>query len=393
MSIDFQLGHRCPHLVVEEPVDLGSDRVSLVTRAPVASTTLLRVLANNAYYIPSNGLYSQAVLYGAESGPFQITGCISENGLTVDSNVVTVTSSTESKTFRLPIGQRVTTDSLVREFRAGFSDIIVTNEDGHLVFSDVAKIGPESRIVVSGRGRASIGFGSQWRAKGQEVYPPWRLNSRADILPMVNRGPYIFDHARYVQFARPVKLNPTFKVTYSTPVERCPRCRATFVENDWRFDIEGELIEVVNEDLLYQAALKILLTRRGSNPYHTAYGSKIMDRIGAKAVGAVATSIQDDVRTALGRMQSLQQQQAKYQRVSLKERLYSIMSVEVFPHETDPTAFLVDVVVSNGTAEPVRLSIVFSVPGAVALAGTNNLTLGLETTGLTVAESREVFNR
>jgi len=40
-----------------------------------------------------------------------------------------------------------------------------------------------------------------------------------------------------------------------------------------------------------------------------------------------------------------------------------------------------------------QLSVVFSVPGAVALAGTNNLTLGLESTGLTVAESREVFNR
>ena len=46
---------------------------------------------------------------------------------------------------------------------------------------------------------------------------------------------------------------------------------------------------------------------------------------------------------------------------------------------------------SNGSAEPIRLSIVFSVPGAIALAGTNNLTLGLDTTGLTDAQSRLVF--
>ena len=108
---------------------------------------------------------------------------------------------------------------------------------------------------------------------------------------------------------------------------------------------------------------------------------------------SLAQAIHEDVRTALGRMQALQKQQAKYQRVSLKERLYAIMSVEVLPHETDQTAFLVDVVVSNGTGEPVRLTIVFSVPGAVALAGTNNLTLGLDTTGLTVEESRRVFTR
>jgi len=47
----------------------------------------------------------------------------------------------------------------------------------------------------------------------------------------------------------------------------------------------------------------------------------------------------------------------------------------------------VDVVVSNNTGQPVKLSIVFSVPGAVALAGSNNLSLGLDTTGLTPAES------
>jgi len=74
--------------------------------------------------------------------------------------------------------------------------------------------------------------------------------------------------------------------------------------------------------------------------------------------------------------------------VSLKERLYSVLAVEVLQHKNDPTTFLVDVVVTNGTGVPVSLSIVFAVPGAVALAGTNNLTLGLETTGLNAEQAR-----
>jgi hypothetical protein len=137
--------------------------------------------------------------------------------------------------------------------------------------------------------------------------------------------------------------------------------------------------------------MKILLTRQGSNPYHTAYGTKLMERIGSKAVGAIASLIQDDVRTGLVRVQNLQRQQAQFQKVSLKERLYAILSVEVLPHENDPTTFLVDIVISNGTGEPVRLSIVFAVPGAIALAGTNNLSLGLDTTGLSHEESKRVF--
>jgi len=376
---------------MEETVPLGDDRRSLVTRAPVASTTVLRVLANNKYYIPSSGLHSQALLMGSESGPFRIEGCASENGVSIDTNVVTVSSSTESVTFRLPTG-RVTADELVRIFRQGFSDIIVSNEDGYLVFLDAASIGSESRIRVDGRGSSSIGFVHQRAAKGHQVYPPWRLNPRPDTLPLVNRGGEFDTTARYVQFSEQVKSNPVFKVTYAAPVERCPRCRATFVENDWRFDVPGNLVTITNEDLLYQAALKILLTRRGSNPYHTSYGSKIIDRVGTKAVGATAALIQEDVRTALSRMQGLQAGQAKYQEVSQKERLYAVMSVNVSPHNTDPTAFLVDVVVSNSTGQPVQLSVVFSVPGAIALAGSNNLSLGLDTTGLTDEQSRRLLN-
>ena len=387
MSTDVQIGHPCPHLVIEEPVALGDDRRSLVPRAPVGNTTLLRVIANNQYYIPPSGLYSQAILTSAASGPYTIEGCVSEGGRTVDNNVITVTSSTETKTVRLPIGQRVKTDELVRIFRSTFSDIVVDNDGGHLVFLDVAKIGQESRIKVSGRATEALGFLNQRSARGAQIYPGWTLEKREDILPMVNRNGMVVTYARYPKFVDTVRLNPTFKVTYTSPPERCPRCGGTFIENDWRFDPQGDVILIKDENLLYQAALKILLTKRGSNPFHPAYGSKLTDRIGAKAVGATATLIREDVVTALQRMQTLQTGQVRSQEVSFKERLATILAVEVSPHVSDPTVFLVDVVVSNNTGQPVKLSIVFSVPGAVALAGSNNLSLGLDTTGLTPAES------
>ena len=49
----------------------------------------------------------------------------------------------------------------------------------------------------------------------------------------------------------------------------------------------------------------------------------------------------------------------------------------------DPTVYFVDVVVRSGSNQPVYLTTVFTVPGAVALAGSNNTALGLEGVGLT----------
>jgi hypothetical protein len=382
VSKDFQLGFRCPHLVIEEPVGLGDDRRSLETMAPVASTQLVRVLANNQFYIPPQGLYSQAIIEGALSGPFRI--------IKYDEDL-TVTSSTETKTVTLPRGLRVTTDTIVKLFRDVLQDIVVQNDRGYLVFADVAKIGPASRIRVSGRAYKSVGFRHQQQIRGRQVYPPWVLEKRVDTLPEVNRVD-VYTHARFPKFIQPVKTNPHFKVTYTAPPSRCVRCRGTYIENDWRFNRLGEPLFIENDDLLYQAALKILLTERGSNPFHPQYGSLLVTRIGSKAVGAVAVLLNEDVRTAIARMQFLQKGQAKYQRVSLRERLYSVLAVDVRPHRNDQTAFLIDVVVTNASGEPVKISIVFSVPGAVALAGSNGQSLGLDTTGLTPAESRQVFS-
>ena len=163
--------------------------------------------------------------------------------------------------------------------------------------------------------------------------------------------------------------------------EFCPRCRATYIENDWRFDEEGDTLLIDNENLLYQACLKALLTRKGSNSYHPAYGSSIMDRIGSKVVGATLTLLQEDVRAALLKVQTVQSAQRKYQLVTDKERFYSLREVKVTPGD-DPTTVLIQVSVVNAALIPVSLSIVFSVPGAVALAGTNGKTLGLPGVGL-----------
>ena len=122
---------------------------------------------------------------------------------------------------------------------------------------------------------------------------------------------------------------------------------------------------------------KAILTKKGTNPYHAAYGCSIMDRIGRKRVQAAAGAIREDVIQALNSVQTLQSGQRRFQQVTDKERLYRVEDVSVTPSATDPTVFTVGVTVRNGSNRPVSLNIVYSAPGAIALAGTNGQSLGV----------------
>ena len=371
MSLEFQLAWPCPHLTVEEVVPLGDDRRSLDTRQPVATAGLVNILVNDDFFIPRGGVLSAAVLSSSVSGPYDILQ--NEDTLTVESSGGTATLS-----FGAVGTIRLTTDQVVRRvMQAQWQHVEVQNDNGYLVFVDTETVGPSAFVKVRGTVAGALGFGqpgysaAQWAAYGKEVYPGWDLYLRPDTI--TNRFP---------RFRRPLRKNPMLKVTYAVPVQRCLRCQAGYVENDLRFDANGNMILIQNEDLLYQAALKVLLTDKGSNPFFPWYGTTIRQRIGSKMLSGVASVLSEDVRKALAQMQALQTQQAKYQQVTYKERLYSVLKVDVKRHVQDPTTLLIGVTVQNASGQPVTLNIVFVVPEVVALMGSNGLMLGPQSAGL-----------
>ena len=375
MSRDFQIAWQCPHIMVEEVVPLGTDRRSLPTRQAIASTGTVRILVNDELFVPQGGLYSPAELFGTVSGPFDLFE--GKDVLTVETPKGSFTTS-----FGIVGAGRLTTDQVIKFLlRKNFDIALPENSNGHLAFTDVStKLGNDSFVRVSGTGATALGFGcavcnnengNQRGANGTMIYPGWVIQTDGTIV--VNR---------YPKFTQPVRANPIFKVTYVAAVDRCLRCRTTYVENDYRFGPSGQAIMIQDENLLYQEALKVLLMDKGSNPYHPWYGATIRQRIGSKALTGVAALISEDVRRALARLQALQESQSKYQTVSFKERLYTILKVSTSPHPQDPTTFMVDVVVQNASTEPINLTIVFTVPEVVALMGSNGLMLGTEPAGL-----------
>jgi hypothetical protein len=85
----------------------------------------------------------------------------------------------------------------------------------------------------------------------------------------------------------------------------------------------------------------------------------------------------------------MQGTQRKYQAVSDRERLYSVLAVNVTSPGTDPTAFNVQIVVVNASQQRIPVTIAYSVPGAIALAGSTGASLGSQPTSFG-ADAREL---
>lgn len=311
----------------------------------------MSIMVNDELTIPRYGLYSQAQLTSSRSGPYRILQ---------NESSLTITTQTQTATVELPLGTRVTTDSLVTLFNTALvdKDVIAENVNGHLMFSEVGSLGLQSEITIDGSASTLLGFVVQKRSRGRLLFPGWALHRRLSADGSVS--------ARYPKFSAPVRTNGIFKVNYVTSQSRCRRCASSTVENDWRTDSVGDVILVENENLLHQAALKILLTSKGTNAYFPEYGSSLKSRIGAKAVGAISSILNEDVRRALEIMQRTQAAQARYQTVSPKERLLSIESVQAVGDKNDPTRFYVDVRVVNASQEPVQLTVFYTVGGVSA---------------------------
>ena len=150
MSVDFQLGHPCPHLIIEEKVELASDRQTMFLRGPVANNQSVRILINESFYTPPQGTYSRAKLFSSKQSPYRIATCVEDFGPA--GNELTITTGEGSVTLSLPTGERVfipTIKSFI-ELSEANSLVSVSSENGNLSFTEKGNTGSDSYIHLSG---------------------------------------------------------------------------------------------------------------------------------------------------------------------------------------------------------------------------------------------------
>lgn len=354
MSVEFQLAYTCPHEMIREPANLADDGVTLVTSQSALGD--IRVYMNDIE-VPQEGLQSPARLVAGTAGPYRVYA---------DARTLSIEYGGVQKELELPVGV-LPAEAIIDKMTPLFPEIAMKVDRGRLYFEDKLHVGAASSIKISGSAAETLGFSGQRASHGRMVVPPWGVGMRDGVITVSQ--PQFF-------YAPKQRNNARFEVSYFTQANKCRRCMATRVENDFRVDPGGRLQLINDEDLLYQACLKALLTELGTNLQHTWYGSNIMTLVGSKVHTGIASVISSEIQRVLETHIGIQEQQAKYQNVTMKERLYRVAKVNVQQHAKDPTTFLCEVIVQNYSGTPVRLNIVYTAPGAHSLVRENGAVVG-----------------
>lgn len=346
MSYDRQIDQLCPHVVTQEALFLDADHMTLRPIRPIAALNSVVVRVNGELDIPSTGLNRAANILSTRQGPFTITAGVNDK-VTIRVNNGPDQTATLHASSGLPISRIVDT------LNQSFTGLVFYETDRRLGI----------RSADPGRGESfftrptstflgSIGIPLNREYRGGLVTPGWSLV----------RDPASLDDRpkRNIIFNEPLKgFNDYVEITYSTERQECRRCGATGMENDWRYAINGEVVQVVDEALLIQEVQKLMLTIKGSNPFFDWYGTSLLDSVGKKitASGVLQNIIVSDIQSAFRRYLSIKRQQEENIGQLLTDREYpvALVSVDLKQSKTDMTVFFVTITVRNRSRDPIVL--------------------------------------
>lgn len=342
MSRDFEIRHPCPHRVRGEWVSIDPDlRTIRPLEIPSSSAVVLKC---NGVEIPRNGLRSPARTRSSLTGPFEIqAGENDEFSLSVDGGSV--------QTAKLPPGPSVSRQTIARRMRAELDGVEVDVDDRGILIRTLES-GRTSRIFLEGgSAHDTLGFPDRRHYDGELVFPGWNL---------VKRPGTVIPQDRVIKLDRPAAADDNiYELNYQTRQEDCRRCQGLGVENDFRYDENGEPITVENAELLLQEVQKITFTIRGSNIFHRWYGTSLVDMIGDK-IGPTGDIVESqmaaEISEALERWREVKRKQSAVQEVTPEEQLSEVTELRVEQDPDDPTVFDVFVAVRSRAGQTRRTS-------------------------------------
>lgn len=359
MSADRQIDQVCPHEVSEEALYVYDDRMTVRPLRPISASGSVRVLLNNAIQCPFAGVHLPAKSSGTRRGPFSITSANNLLRLSLNQGA--------PQTVVLPMVNKMGVPQIAALLNERVPGVVFSVANDRLLFAS-RDVGPGASIFLYGDSTAAglFGFTANHEYRGQTRVPGWTLVSDPSSLP--DRP------TRLIVFDQPLRSGSDFvEISYSTVAQECRRCGGTGYEHDWRYDINGNLVEIRDEGLLIQELQKNFYTLRGSNQFHTWYGTGLMDAVGKKlsAGGFTQNFIVSDIQQAFSRWQKIktQQEEKLQQEVTDREYPLRLLSVNVEQSTQDPTVIFVSVTVQNRSSEPIQLTRGIRVPGSLPSGG------------------------
>jgi phage baseplate assembly protein W len=344
MSYDRQLDQVCPHLVVEEYLLMRGNLQVAAPLRPISSISSVVVRVNGVTQVPSTGISIPAQSVGSLRAPFTISSGVNN---TIKFKVDT--GAWQSVT--IPGGVRISANQVALQLstRATGVKFIAT---GNQVGFQTNLQGPAATIFIDSSSplATTLGIKTNRQYRGKVVFPGWSLVSNGSTLTP----------SKLIVFDSPLRSDLNYlEVSYTTIRNECRRCGGLGVENDWRYGVTGDVTTVQDELLLIQEIQKIIYTVLGTNPFHTWYGTSIIETIGSKITigGVLQNKITSDIYTAFNRWQGIKKQQEENvpQFVSDEEYPFQLRSVTLEQSQQDPTVIFVTVVVVSRSFKPIEI--------------------------------------
>jgi len=318
------------------------------------------VRLDGAFEVPSVGVASPGTSAGTKEGPFNIMQGVN------DTFVVSVNQGAP-QTAVIPTANKLPVDRLVDLLDRSFQGLSFELLGNRIAFRTTSKgRGASVFILPTSTLAATLGIAVNREFRGQQVAPGWTLVSAPNTLP--DRP------LRLIIFDQPLRSGSDFvEINYTTTRQECRRCGGTGVENDFRYGLHGDPVQVRDEALLIQELQKNFYTIRGTNPFHIWYGTGLLETIGKKlsAGGLIQNLIVSDIYQAFNRWQSIKRQQEEKvgQNVSDKEYPLRLLSVDLQQSTQDPTVVFVSITVQNRSNDPIQLERGLKLPQPSDLLG------------------------
>lgn len=361
MSYDRQIDQICPHVVAEEGLFVSPvDRQTVVPMQPINNIDSIYVNYNDVLTVPAMGVQMPAQATGAKVGPFSITTGVN------DQMVVSVNQGLD-QTIVVPATNLIVANSLIGIMNAQVQGMAFTS-NGNQVGIKTAAVGRGASIYVRGTSTlaGTLGLTVNRDYRGLQACPGWTIITDPNSLTNPPK--------RLIFFDEPLKgFNDYVKLSYSTSQQFCRRCGGLGVENDWRYGSSGETANVEDEALLIQETQKLMFTMIGSNPFHTWYGTEIVNSVGQKiaAGGFVQNAVLQEVYTAFSRWQSIKRKQEDVVGQILTDEEYPLrlVSATMTQSTSDPTLVYLNITVQNRSTKPIQLTRGLFLPQPLDLLG------------------------
>jgi len=353
MTQDLRLRHVCPHQVICEALALEADRRTIRTVIPPSSSFV--ELSINGHKVPNTGVISGVTITGLNPGPYTI-----ETGDN-DTFAVSINGGATQEA-ALPTGVAVAPELVASAINTQIVGLTASVTKGRLTLTQDARGEQATLQLEEGNAHATLGFPALRFYRGRTAIPGWKLVRDPN-------SPIATDRVLLLDRALP-SGDDRIEVSYITRRDLCRRCAGLGLENDFRYDTQGNPVFVTNEALLLQEVEKIVFTVQGSNVFHTWYGTSLLSLIGTKIGGRggakyLETQLVTEIQGALDRYLSIKERQAQVQPVTVREQLSRVRSIAVNQDRIDPTLFRVQVALENRANEIITFEdsvVVFDTP-------------------------------